>query len=476
MGYSRSSRTGVRIPSRDALNIYIDRGNIVANVVAALVFDTTEIAEPITLPNARTWMAQQLDQAPIFRRRLWRIPLDLGNPFWISMEKTSSDNQVYVTPMTEPGWAPVEQSIVKIMNQRIDLRDSVWELHALTDVTGVEGLPEKCCIVVFKAHHAAIDGVGMAYLLRALFAGDTLTDQRGGDTTESIPRALPELARLPGRLFRFLRAMLISRRMPLPPSPAPKSVPATRFNGPVQLDPSVRLQRISLARARQIKKAVPEATVNDIFMAVLSLALGHYLDEHSEHTDELATTIPLDLRPIRESGSANQTAFLRVNLHADVAEPIARLRAIHWSALNIKDWTKEIAVADRPRPFEVVPAAALRAMMPLARLNAKKKNTVGSTTIFSNVTAGPNNLTFLGAPSFAVFSPMPTANGLGLIHQICSLGDIILLTVTVEKQMMGDVDRYMRNIADAFDELEQAALAHIRTRVDIAPDLRAPGA
>jgi diacylglycerol O-acyltransferase / wax synthase len=476
MGYSRSSRTGVRIPSRDALNIYIDRGNIVANVVAGFVFDTTNLAEPITLPNARNWMAQQLDQAPIFRRRLRRIPLDLGNPFWIPMEEASSDNQVFVTPMTEPGWAPVEQSIVKIMNQRIDLRDSVWELHALTDVRDVDGLPEKCCIVVFKAHHSAIDGVGMAYLLRALFGGSSLTDQRGGDTTESIPGALPELVRLPGRLFRFLRAILISRRMPLPPSPAPDAVPATRFNGPVQLDPSVRLQRISLARARQIKKAVPEATVNDIFMAVLSMALSHYLDERSEHTDQLTTTIPLDLRPIRESGSANQTAFLRVDLHADIADPIARLRAIHWSADDVKDWTREIAVADRPRPYEVVPAAALRAMMPLARLNAKKKNTVGSTTIFSNVSVGPKDLEFLAAPSFAVFSPMPTADGLGLIHQICSLADNILLTVTVEKQMMGDVDRYMRIIADAFGELEQAALAHIRSQADIAPDLREPGA
>lgn len=475
MRNSGSSRTGIRIPSRDALNIYIDRGNIVANVIAGLVFDTTDMTDPITSAGARGWMTQRLDRAPIFRRRLHRIPLDAGNPFWVPTAERSIDNNVVVTPMTEPGWAPVERAIVTIMNQRIDLRESVWELHALTNVHGVEGLPAQCCVVVFKAHHSAIDGIGMVNLIRVLFGGGPLTGPSGGNTTEPIPGVLAELLRLPGRLFRFLQSILRSRRIPLPPSPAPDPVPVTRFNGPVQLDPSVRLHRISLARARQIKKSVPEATVNDIFMTVLSLALGHYLDEHSEHTGALTTTIPLDLRPVRDSASANQTAFLRVDLHAGIIDPIARLRAIHWSAEDIKTWTRDIAVADRPRPFELVPAAALRAMMPLARLNPKKKDTVGSTTIFSNVTVGPNDLAFLEAPSFAVFSPMPTATGLGLIHQICSIGDNVLLTVTVEKQMMADPDRYMRIIADSFDELERAAFDQIRTQADTASG-PAPGA
>jgi hypothetical protein len=302
-----------------------------------------------------------------------------------------------------------------------------------------------------------MDGVGLAHTARTLFGADTGETSRGNTTEVAVAGGITELVRFPKAIGKFVTELIRLRRHTFPAGPNTTGLPATRFNRPVGPDPDLRLIPFDLHRIQRMKAVVPGATVNDVMLTVVSIALTRYLSELGEPTSRLATTIPMDLRSAAGTDAANQVSTVTIDLHADITDPLARLSAVHASADTGKAWARALAASDHPRPMEIAPPAALKLVRAVSGLVTHTSSTVGSNTVISNVPMGDTDLEFLGANAVAAFSPMPIGDGVGLIHHVCSLGPVVMLSVSAERSMMDNSERYADLLTAAFTEMESAA-------------------
>jgi diacylglycerol O-acyltransferase / wax synthase len=450
-------RTGIRVPSRDALNIFLESDKADANLLQVVVVDSDSVDTQITFDTVRDWVAPRIDLLPALRRRLYCLPGDVANPYWIDDEGFSLDQHVTLTHLFEPGWGPLQRRLADLLTRRMNLAESTWELHVFTNVTDVEGFPDRACVIALKVHHAMMDGVGLAHTSRTLFGADTGQASRGNTTEVAIAGGFAELVRLPKAITQFVAELIRLRRHTFPAGPHAAARPATRFNRPVSPDPAIQVVPFDLHRIRRMKAVIPDATVNDVMLTVVSIALTRYLAENGEPSASLAATIPMDLRSAAGGAAANQVSTVAVDLHADIADPLARLSAVNASADAAKAWARELAASDHPRPMEIAPPAALKLLRVLSGLGTHSSGTVGSNTVISNVPLGEADLEFLGAGVLAAFSPMPVGDGVGLIHHVCSLGTVVMLSVSAECSMMVDSERYADLLAATFTALESAA-------------------
>src|SRR5207249_2707927 len=94
--------------------------------------------------------------------------------------------------------------------------------------------------------------------------------------------------------------------------PAMTGAPRTRFSGKVTTHRVVEARRFELDTAKQIKKAVDGATINDVAITVVGGALRRYLDEKGELPSEsLRVMAPISTRTPEQAGTAgNQVSAM----------------------------------------------------------------------------------------------------------------------------------------------------------------------
>lgn len=234
--------------------------------------------------------------------------------------------------------------VCQIHSRRLDRSQPLWETHVF------DGLEGRRVALYFKTHHGLIDGLGFLKVIRESVSRDpgTVTPQaiwRGlPDTSsgESRPPAVLRPGWLPAGLD-LLRAGLetgqaaadfarllwhlgrrdlgLGRGMSTPFVRTPdvlKSSPTPhRVLGHCAL-PLVQVKRVA---------RLGRATVNDVVLATLDLALCRYLEEHGQHADRpLVADVPVALHDA--IGAGNRISILQVPMGRPGGSPAQRLRDV----------------------------------------------------------------------------------------------------------------------------------------------------
>ena len=144
--------------------------------------------------------------------------------------------------------------------------------------------------------------------------------------------ALRHVGGLPGKIAGGVAAALA-------PGSGPLFAPSTRFNGAVTPQRAFDARFHDLADFKRIKACVPDATINDVALAYVGVALRHYLDGHGELPGEsFVAACPMSIRSSSESGSGGNRLFGRLQaLGTTIADPLERLAAIVEEASAFRD-------------------------------------------------------------------------------------------------------------------------------------------
>ena len=231
---------------------------------------------------------------PIARRRVLRMPLDLGRPIWVDAEDFDPASHLHHVEVDAPGDEPQLRTLVaQIMRPRLDADRPLWELWQ------VDGLSQGRWAVVVKAHHTMVDGRSGADLVASLLT--SRPDAAPRSTSVVAPLPTPSLAQLVGDLAEWLillpvRAIRLGLRSLRAPSEARRRVAQVRL-GLAQvmrpdLPPSVLTGPLGLRRIwgwtgvdlASVVRATRSAhcTVNDVFLAVLAGGYRRYLLDRGE--------------------------------------------------------------------------------------------------------------------------------------------------------------------------------------------------
>ena len=475
-------RQAVPLAPRDAEFVFNDGPGHRSQLMAVYFFDAAE-AEPPSRARLLAWMADRLATADLFTRRLVRVPLAVGYPFWVHTTP-DLERHVHTAAADRPGWAGVEEYLAPVLTREMDLTVPPWELHVLTGVADVDGLPAGTTVVALKIHHSAADGLAVRDITLRLFgAGDgeqadaarTVGARPASAMTGTVPTvavtaalAARSLLGLPGALVRFRRGLQVTgaagERVARAEADGELAAIPGRANAPVNTpadDPaSIRRVRLDRAGVRAVRAAVPGATVNDVYLGVVGRALALHLEEVGEPDfGTLVALVPRSVRGILDWDSANMLELLKIDTCSTVDAPLERVELIAAAAREAKVRADHPDVRLLNTRIETSPAPLLALVGRVRRLNRRTPDGRRQAhTMISNIPLVVAGCRFFGAPAVLGLGTQPPVDGDGARHFLTAAADGgFEIAVVSGANAIADPDRYAERLTEVFGEMVAAA-------------------
>ncbi|MFZ4626382.1 MAG: wax ester/triacylglycerol synthase family O-acyltransferase, partial [Rhodoferax sp.] len=329
----------------DAAFIYSDTEHANSNVSLLHIYDqTTAPGGVVRFKQILTHLENRLNQLPVFRQKILRVPLDLDYPYWVEDENFDIEYHVRHLALPKPGdWRQFCIQASRIHARPLDLQRPLWEMYVIEGLDSLLDLPAGSFAVLLKVHHAAVD-VAHEHQITSL-----LHDISPNPPPD--PPARPWFAQSPpGPLALIWRAGFHAASYPIRMAGSvsqslgmlaltmktfagefwhrPHDFPVTRFNTVVSAHRVFDTRRFALADFHRIRALVPGATINDVVLAVCAGGLRRYLALQTElPVDSLLAAAPIAV-PAAADVNADHFSWVRVSLHTDLADPLLRLRAI----------------------------------------------------------------------------------------------------------------------------------------------------
>ncbi len=461
----------------DASFLYFETANAPMHVGGIMIYDqSTAPGGRVTFRGILSNIEKRLHLVRCFRQRLAYVPFNLDHPYWIEDPDFDLEFHVRHIALPKPGdWRQLCIQAARLHSRPLDHNHPLWEFYVIEGLDNVAGLPKDSFAIVFKIHHAAIDGVTGSEMVATIH--DLEPDGRPAPPKESwTPDAIPGPQELLGRTmlnnvaypFQFARVMSASipamarlrQEMAAREFKTPDPVPRTRFNGTVTPHRVLEGLSFPLGDVRAMKNAVEGATVNDAVLAVCGGALRRYLSAKRELPKEsLLAMAPISVRTEAERGTAgNQVSAMVVPLHTEIGDPLERLRAVHEGTVRSKALTKAVGARLMTDYGQFIPSsvAGLAARL-YTRFGLANSVNPFFNTVVTNVPGPQQPLYFCGARLVTMYGMGPIGDGLGLIHPVFSYCGQITVGATSCRKQMPDPAFYSQCLQDSFDELKGAA-------------------
>lgn len=323
------------------------------NIGAVIELEFGELADPeARFKLISSNIAARVHEIPIFTKRIVRAPFDMTWPVLVEDKKFDFAKHVIRVALPAPGTPDQFDALIsQFLSQPLSQRRPLWQLLI------IEGLEDGHAAVALKVHHALADGVSGAETFANLF--DITPEVRApAPTVEEAPEApvirsswgllrmgLGRLRRRPmlvvehvgswsGRFVEIARALVrfvVIRRSKnaTPEQPSIFQARRSSLNGAPGVEKVYHRLRVPLADAKRAAKS-HGASVTDFVMATTGGALRRLLvDRDDLPKKDIIAFAPINVRGDGSTAEmGNQISGMLVALHIDIADPLARLRAI----------------------------------------------------------------------------------------------------------------------------------------------------
>ncbi len=299
----------------------------------------------------------RLHLVPRYRQKLSTPPLQSGRPLWIDDPAFDLEDHVFIADLAAPGEYPQLQALTaRIYSRQLDRMRPLWELWLIT------GLHHGRFALVFKTHHAMIDGIAgidMAQVICdlspdppdlphpveawkakpepsaiGLLTAGTIEFARAGvslATRAASALLRPQAAlRVAGESVEGVAEVVRAGLDPAPETPLNVEITKTRRYATVNC---------TLADLKTIKNAFG-GTINDIILAAVSGSLREWLHTRRVPTEnlDLRALVPVSIRSADERGQVgNRIAAMRGPLPVRIADPLERLAEVRQAMDGLKE-------------------------------------------------------------------------------------------------------------------------------------------
>jgi diacylglycerol O-acyltransferase / wax synthase len=454
-----------RLSISDASFLYVEKPNAPMHVGSCLIYDGYVSADALTRV-----LRERIHLMPRYRQKVVFPPFALAHPTW--EDDPDFDVARHVRELTLP--APGDDRVLSEVGGQayappLDRNRPLWQAIVF------QGRADGNSAVVWKIHHAMVDGVSMVDLMMVLHdlkrdapppplpdkpwqpqpIPDPVTQMQ-----EAVRDQLTQAAtRWTEQAFRWMRApdarSSPPRMAPATAGPAPSMVPPPRvpFNAPLSTRRQFAWAEFPFMEIRAIRQALG-GTINDVVLAVVAGALGRYLRAHGYRTAgvTLWAICPVSLRRPDERGAlGNRVSVMVVPIYVGMDDPRARLAAEREAVEQLKAQDQAGAFFEMTELGNAIPPAwqALAAQVdpPFTLIN----------TASSNV-PGPQIPLYLDGHKLQHWCGLaPLGAGMGLFNGIISYNQTLAISATVDPVLVPDVWTYAGFLTESFAELRTAA-------------------
>ena len=464
----------------DADMLYAETAASHLHVGALLVLDPSSAPLGFGLEAWKRLVEAHVEHLPPLRQRLVEVPLGLDRPWWVEDEHFHVDRHVRRVAVPAPGGPRELAALVSdLSSYKLDRSGPLWEMWY------VEGLAEERVAVLFRIHHACVDGMAGALMLGRILTPDASTAppparpvafgphaprERIPSNAELVWRSLPALAATPLRAARTLRHTVASVRevLRLRASPAwtgtplPFHAPRTSLNQPVTPRRSFAFASVPIADVKELKRAL-DVKVNDVVLALCAGALRRYLVARGELPREpLVAAVPVSVRSGEElDGFGNVVSGMFATLATHVDDPVARVRAIAEGAARAKQlFTSGVENAAMEWAGVASPGVVAVASRLASVLDVSARMPLPFNLLVSNVPGPPVSLYAAGARLEACYPMGPVLGNVGLNITVLSHGERVDFGLLSCPDVVPDLAQIAHGIPEALAELRAAVEAH----------------
>ena len=460
----------------DAAFINLEQNNTPQHVGGIGIYDPSSAPDGfVRFKQVIANFEQRLQRLPLFRTRLVEVPAGLDRPYWVKDANFDVEFHLRHIALPEPGdWRQLCIQVARLHARPLDMSRPLWEAYIIESLDNIPKLPQGSFAVYTKMHHSLVDGAGGSSFMAALHDLEPVPDPDATPWREEplLVDRQPSASELLGRaglnnirnavgitrgtlgIMRDLGAfaMKVTRKeVPMPDIQSPK----TRFNqavGPHRVFDATDFAISDFKRAG----AATGTKLNDVALAIVGGALSRYLDAKGETPElPLAASLPVNMRTRRgETDDNNQVGAIFASLHTDITDPVERLKAIHASTREAKEFGENSPLVDALKITGVFnPALAKAAARLWSEQALSRFIPVNTSTVITNVPGPDFDLYCAGARLVQYHGLGVLTPGVGLFHTVFSQGDRLNLSVLGDRDIMPDPAFYMECLRAAYDEL-----------------------
>lgn len=484
-----------QLQGMDASFVALETRNSPMHIGSILVYNPeTAPGGFVRFKDILRFFESRMQLSKTMRQRLVRVPFDLDYPYWIEDKDFDLEYHVRHLALPKPGdWRQLCIQAARIFSRPLDLSRPPWEFTVVEGLDNIPGVAPGSFAMVTKVHHAAIDGMSGIDLMEALHTLDPNAPPPNKPDTwkgEDVPNFAELLGRswlnnlanparqldvaakaMPG-LARTIKG-LVTREFKLH---GEMLAPRTRFNAVLSPNRVVEGRSVPLADIKMIRKAVPGAKVNDVFLAIVGGAMRKYLLDKDDLPDRTLTAMaPISVRKGDEKGDmGNQVAAMIAPLGTHIEDPLERLAYVHSQTINSKAMTDALGARNMTEMSKVSPALfmALGAQL-YTRLGLANRVGPPFSTVVTNVPGPPVPIYSSGARLENMMGLLCLSDGLGLGHVVQSYIDNATIAFTACRKLMPDPEFYARCIEESFAQLRDNARAALADASDHAEPAKA---
>lgn len=474
MAETSEDRNINQLSAQDAQFLYIQSATNLTHVMAVYIYDpSTAPGGKVRFKDIIEHMRKRMAVSPMFKRKLYRLPMDIDHPYWVEDEHFDLEAHISHSRLPEPGdWRQFCIQVARHHSKPLDMNRPLWDMYVVEGLDNIPGYAKGSYAILTRIHHSTIDGVSGAHFFAAISDKDSkgtpaIPLPKGDPETSSLPTATEILNRavnstvtspvkLAQALMKFAPAILSSAQKNISSRSDEKNsgVPETRFNGPVTPHKMFDAVTFDLNELKKMRLKVTDATINDVVLAICSGALRLYLTKHKElPADSLVAVAPVNARSRsgEESQPGNNISAMTIKIWSDIADPTKRLEAIRDTTRETKAAKSGLSariMTDLTKHIPGVTMAGVARILTDERFAPKMSN-----LMVSNV-PGPQIPLFMnGAKLTHQYGLAPLAHGMGLFIATPSYNGTISFSIISDRKIMPDIEFFRECLQKSFEEL-----------------------
>lgn len=469
-----------QLSAQDAQFLYMETNKSLSQVTTVAIFD------PSTAPGGKVRFKQIIEHvrsrlytSPIYKRRIYHVPLELDYPYWIDDEHFDIEYHIRHGRLPHPAdWRQLCIHMARFHSRPLDMERAPWEMYVVEGLDNIEGIPKGSYAIATKLHHAAADGKAIVDFFGGLFDIDDKgtpvmpVKQRVNSSRYEKPSLLQMSVRgtmsglrspvkVANTLMRYAPSIVKSAKEKFNDTQkeAKQNVPHTRFNLETSPHRVFDSTLFSLADFKPIRTLVQGCTVNDVVLSVCAGTLRKYLSHHKELPSEsLRAFVPINVR--RSSGSTasdpgNNISTMAPQLFTNIADPVERLIAIRAETKEQKAARKGISARIMTDVTKHIPAST---QLIAARLIMNSELAGRMTNACISNVPGPQVPMYMnGAKLINQMGLGPLSDRMGLFIVVTSYNGSMSFNVTSCRRTLPDITLFMDFLRESFTELLNAS-------------------
>jgi diacylglycerol O-acyltransferase / wax synthase len=471
----------------DAAFLYLETSAMPMHVGALHVFELPEGYKGKFVRDMRRHIEQRLPVAPVLRRKLWWMPLNLANPAWVDAEPDLNKHIVEVklpkSAKLGTGMVELEAQVGQLHPVLLDRKRPLWKMHVFEGLApGANG--RKRVALYTQVHHAAVDGQAAVALANAILdvspTGREIEERPSTRTktfrlgmSEMLRGALGNQAQLVVGIVKGLPSTAGTLKDAARQALSTSSLLGGKGGGVNNLTLAPRTPlNVSVTEGRafaSVTLPLPElkalgkrheATINDMVLMVCSTALRRfYGKKHLLPRKSMIAAVPISLREKGDTSADNQASMSLISLGTNIADTRKRLAHVKAATAAMKSTMgslKSILPTDFPSLGMPWLMEAVTSLYGKAKV-ADRIPQVANVAI-SNVPGPPVPLYMAGARMLTNYPTSIVTHGLALNITVQSYDQSLDFGLMADAAAMPDVRELADAIAIAFDDVRALPL------------------